>query len=358
MIIGYAQKTFKTTKENGRKNVRTDNCHQCCGSGMFIQDTLYWFLSIPDPRSNNSTKGRGGKKFFVLPFSVAINIIKLKIIFFLKGKENLCEQNTKNYSTFALKNLSLIRPDHGQDSGRTRLRIPYVSMCDVITLYYSHPVLKFLDIFFNEEETEHPPVPPPLYQNKGLGSRIQGQKGTGSRIRTLTSTILIIRDYLEHGRAWPRAGAGWWARPGWAHSNMNLPRAWPSLASSWRRVVSSSRLSSLFSASRCRSSASFCRRRRSWIFSWLGLLLLIQNLLVTCSAESVYHIFVVFLSSVCRWLNIKLASSTGKQTFKPVFRIGLADPDWESGSKQVKIDPPPQKKREISYLKSLDVLYR
>jgi hypothetical protein len=30
------------------------------------------------------------------------------------------------------------------------------------TLYYSHPVLKFLDIFFNDTVKEHPPVPTPL----------------------------------------------------------------------------------------------------------------------------------------------------------------------------------------------------
>ncbi len=52
---------------------------QCCGSGMFIPDPWSgmfipdpwsWFLSILDPRSNNSTK-RGVEFFLVLPFFVA-----------------------------------------------------------------------------------------------------------------------------------------------------------------------------------------------------------------------------------------------------------------------------------------------
>jgi hypothetical protein len=55
-----------------------------------IQDVYPGFpiliLSIPDPGdpgSNNSTKRGGGKKFVVLPFFVATNIIKLEMILFL-----------------------------------------------------------------------------------------------------------------------------------------------------------------------------------------------------------------------------------------------------------------------------------
>jgi hypothetical protein len=53
------------------------------GSGMFIPDPDFYpsrltdpWCRILDPGSNNSTK-RGGRNFFVLPFFVAANIIKL-----------------------------------------------------------------------------------------------------------------------------------------------------------------------------------------------------------------------------------------------------------------------------------------
>jgi hypothetical protein len=47
---------------------------QCCGSG--------WF---PDPGSKNSNKREGlKKKIFVIPFYVATNFTKLKIILVLK----------------------------------------------------------------------------------------------------------------------------------------------------------------------------------------------------------------------------------------------------------------------------------
>jgi hypothetical protein len=47
------------------------------------------FLPIPDPGSlipdpKNSTKERSEKKFVVIPFFVATNFTKLKIILFLK----------------------------------------------------------------------------------------------------------------------------------------------------------------------------------------------------------------------------------------------------------------------------------
>jgi hypothetical protein len=56
---------------------------QCCGSGMFILDPNFYPSRIPDPGSKNSNK-RGVKKLVVIPFFVAINITKLKIISFFK----------------------------------------------------------------------------------------------------------------------------------------------------------------------------------------------------------------------------------------------------------------------------------
>ncbi len=61
---------------------------QCYGFGMFI----------PDPGSKYSTK-RGGKIFFVLPFFVAANIIKVKIILFLNRQRKFFLPN-RNYSSF------------------------------------------------------------------------------------------------------------------------------------------------------------------------------------------------------------------------------------------------------------------
>jgi hypothetical protein len=55
---------------------------QCCGSGMFIPDPHFYPSRIPDPET--AKKERGEKKFDVIPFFVARNSIKLKIILFLK----------------------------------------------------------------------------------------------------------------------------------------------------------------------------------------------------------------------------------------------------------------------------------
>jgi hypothetical protein len=59
---------------------------QCCGSGMFILDPD--FLPIPDPGiildKKNLKKERGEKKFVVIPFFVATNFTKFKIILFWK----------------------------------------------------------------------------------------------------------------------------------------------------------------------------------------------------------------------------------------------------------------------------------
>jgi hypothetical protein len=59
---------------------------------MFITDRYFYPSRISDPGSNNSTK-RGGEKNFVLRFFVAINNIKLKIIFFLQAKKIFLAKN-------------------------------------------------------------------------------------------------------------------------------------------------------------------------------------------------------------------------------------------------------------------------
>jgi hypothetical protein len=48
---------------------------------MFIPDPLYP-SRIPDPKT--ATKEKGEKKFVVIPFFVATNFTKLKMILFLK----------------------------------------------------------------------------------------------------------------------------------------------------------------------------------------------------------------------------------------------------------------------------------
>jgi hypothetical protein len=62
---------------------------QCCGSGMFIPDPDFYPSRIPDPGSRISDpktakKERGEKKLVVIPFYVATNFTKLKIILALK----------------------------------------------------------------------------------------------------------------------------------------------------------------------------------------------------------------------------------------------------------------------------------
>jgi hypothetical protein len=58
--------------------------YQCCGSRMFIPDPD--FLPIPDRIQDpkTPTKERSEKKLVVVPFFVATNFTKLKIILFLK----------------------------------------------------------------------------------------------------------------------------------------------------------------------------------------------------------------------------------------------------------------------------------
>ncbi len=69
---------------------------------MFIPDPGFRFLPIPDPKT--ATKERGEKKSVVIPFLVAINFTKLKIILFLNAEEKKLGQFPKNYRTFYPKN--------------------------------------------------------------------------------------------------------------------------------------------------------------------------------------------------------------------------------------------------------------
>ncbi len=49
---------------------------------MFILDPDFYPSRIPDPKT--ATKERGEKKFVVIPFLVATNFTKFKIILFMK----------------------------------------------------------------------------------------------------------------------------------------------------------------------------------------------------------------------------------------------------------------------------------
>jgi hypothetical protein len=60
---------------------------QCCRSGINIPDSGSKFSPIPDPGSRipdpkTATKEMGKKKLLVIPFFVATNLTKLKIILF------------------------------------------------------------------------------------------------------------------------------------------------------------------------------------------------------------------------------------------------------------------------------------
>jgi hypothetical protein len=70
-----------------------------------IPDPGTWFLSIPDPGSNNNNKRGGEKKFVVLPFFVATNFTKFKIILFWNRYRKKLFQFTKYHSTFYLKDV-------------------------------------------------------------------------------------------------------------------------------------------------------------------------------------------------------------------------------------------------------------
>jgi len=57
---------------------------------------------IPDPKTGR--KERGEKQLVVIPFFVAINFTKLKIIYFWNAEEKMLGQFSKNYRTIYLKN--------------------------------------------------------------------------------------------------------------------------------------------------------------------------------------------------------------------------------------------------------------
>jgi hypothetical protein len=67
------------------------NCEQCCGSGMFIPDPRSCFLPISDPgsRSQKQQQRKRWKNFDVIPFFVATNFTKLKIILFEMLKKKI-----------------------------------------------------------------------------------------------------------------------------------------------------------------------------------------------------------------------------------------------------------------------------
>jgi hypothetical protein len=82
---------------------------QCCGSGMFIPDSGSripdpdcYPSRIPDPK--RATKERGEEKLVVIPFYVATNFTKLKIILVLKCRRKKIGQFSKNYRNFYPKN--------------------------------------------------------------------------------------------------------------------------------------------------------------------------------------------------------------------------------------------------------------
>ncbi len=69
------------------KKEKDFNILQCSGSGMFIPDPDFYPSRIPDPGSwisdpgsKDSNKREGWKKLVVIPFYVATNFTKLKII--------------------------------------------------------------------------------------------------------------------------------------------------------------------------------------------------------------------------------------------------------------------------------------
>jgi hypothetical protein len=75
---------------------------KCCGYGMFIPDPEPWFLSIPDPETNESNK-RGAKKISCLYFFVATTLQNWKLFDFRTGTEKNFSQLTKSFVRFTQK---------------------------------------------------------------------------------------------------------------------------------------------------------------------------------------------------------------------------------------------------------------
>ncbi len=139
---------------------------QCCGSWMFIPDPGSWFLPnsrIPDPGSRipdpkTATKERGEKFFFVIWYLLCSHKFhKIENYFSFKGlKKKTLGQFSKNYGTFYPK--------------------------------YCHKALKNMGLGSEIRDPEK------TYS----GSRIQGTKGTGSRIliRNIVKLLKFIFEVL------------------------------------------------------------------------------------------------------------------------------------------------------------------
>jgi hypothetical protein len=82
-----------------------DTKNQCCGSGMFISDTDFYPSLIPDLGSNNSKKREWRKKFVVLPFFVATNVTKFKIMLFLNWWGIMLFANFQTITVFSPQKL-------------------------------------------------------------------------------------------------------------------------------------------------------------------------------------------------------------------------------------------------------------
>jgi hypothetical protein len=63
---------------------------------MFIQDPDFYPSRIPDPKV--ATKERGENKFVVIPFFVATNFTKFKIVLIRTAEEKNLGQISKDYS--------------------------------------------------------------------------------------------------------------------------------------------------------------------------------------------------------------------------------------------------------------------
>ncbi len=87
--------------------------NQSCGSRMFIPDPWSWFLPIPDPGSEYSKKREGWKKLVVIPFFVAINFTKLKIILSLECWRKKFGPIFKELRNFLSEKLSLSSQKYG-----------------------------------------------------------------------------------------------------------------------------------------------------------------------------------------------------------------------------------------------------
>ncbi len=83
---------FSSTSSDALYEMKRRCLWQWCGSGMFIPDPEFYPSRISDTGSKNSNKREGKNLLFCLPFYVATNNTKFKIIIFLnwwRKKNNL-----------------------------------------------------------------------------------------------------------------------------------------------------------------------------------------------------------------------------------------------------------------------------